>query len=299
MTYLFLLFLLFDLNSFFDEIEKNIILNSDYFSEFIIFEDLSFLGKHFSSDIRMIKKNDKIYLVKQLENDWHYEIEKDYIVTVLCNYLTYKNFIQGIEFSEVFYIPSYVQSSIKKYINKAALVISYHANSSHMSFDESFHLQLKTDVPKRNFDDSEKGLSIKVLNSIGLDPRYLFLVALDTFFCNSDRHNENILSNLNRSIILPIDQGLCYQIPAVGLEIINSIKNNNFNDKYKYIFSDYFKYIKNFNDIFPQKLLITWFIDFIDKYITKEDKEKRIPFFVIKNNIKIHYFFIDYLLKNI
>lgn len=238
MFYKFLLFLLFSCSSFFDAIEKNVITESYFFDEFIIIDNADFLGRHFSSDLYLIEDGQAKYVVKQMQEDYHYEIEKDYIVTLLGNLFIQESNIQGVRFSNVFYIPAFIESPIKKYKNKAALVIEYHEESSFVSIKKQ--LQLKTDLPKKKYDESQKGLSKDILRAMNDDERCIFIIAFDTFFCNFDRHNENILYDPYYKDFILIDQGVCYNIPIIGLEVINSLQKNHLFQENALVLEKYF-----------------------------------------------------------
>lgn len=283
--------------TFFDQIEKRIVKDKDFFAEGIIKNDYNFLlGEHYSSDLYIIENKNRLYLVKQNDGDFHFELEKDFIITIIAEELRKKFFIKNMQFCYVWYIPAFVHSVIKKNIEGAALVISLCDKCSFL--DYQWTLQLKTDLPyaKKALTDNQKGLTVRVLDTMEQDDRFIFLVALDTFFANFDRHNENILC-LDNGVIVPIDQGGCYQINALAIDIINSIEKLHNNYKYKKVLEKYYYYIDNFYNIFQEKDAIQCIKKMTELYDSVQ-MEKRIPLATMINNIRVHYFFINYLLKN-
>lgn len=171
---------------------------------------------------------------------------------IIAEELRKKFFIENMQFCDVRYIPAFVHSVIKKNIEGAALVISLSDKCSF--FDYQWTLQLKTDLPyaKKALTHDQKGVTLRFLDTMELDDRFIFLVALDTFFANFDRHNENILC-LDNGVIVPIDQGGCYQINALGLDIINSIEKLHNNYQYKKVLEKYYYYIDNYYNIFKRR----------------------------------------------
>ena len=283
--------------AFFDEIEKRIVYDKDFFAKATINNDYNFLlGEHYSSELYIIQNNDGLYLVKQNDGDFNFELEKDFIITIMAEECRKKLAIKNIRFCDVWYIPPSVPSVIKKNTTGAALVISFCDKCSFLDCQST--LQLKTDLPyaKKALTDDQKGLTIRVLDTMKQDERFIFLVALDTFFANFDRHNENILC-FDNGMIVPIDQGGCYQINVLGLDIINSVQKLHNNNEYKEVLKKYYHYIDYFRAIFKEKEVIQC-IKKMTEFYNSTQMQKRIPAVIMINNIRVHYFFIDCLLKN-
>lgn len=215
---------------------------------------------------------------------------------MLTNILIDKSKISKILIPKVYYIPSDIQSSIKKYQDQPAIIMTYFDNSY---FNESVDLEMiiENQFLNQPYVDAE-GLTDKHLDFFVLDSRYVFIVALDIFFCNTDRHARNLLFNQNNNLIL-IDHGDCFRYPTLGDKIINFLTfNQSLSTRKKALCDLLIKYINFFNSIISESSIQSSLHNFFEKYISKEIQKKRIKLSKLFANVDEYYRKINFLLQN-
>jgi hypothetical protein len=280
-----------------DLLEKNIILDVNYFKEFVISGfDKPPLVANPNSVVYLIKKNDIVFFVKQMKDDFSYETEIDYAVSMFIDYLIDKLKISRILIPKVYYIPSYVKSSIKKYQNEAAVVMTYFDNS-HLNREVDLEMEINNPF-KWGPEVTEEGLTHKHFDFFLLDARYIFIVALDIFFDNADRTVRNLLFDQENNIIM-IDHGDCFRHPILGEKIINFlILNQSLSRRKKALCDRLIKYINFFNSIISESSIQSSLHNFFEKYISKEIQKERIKLSKLFANVDEYNRKINFLLQN-
>jgi hypothetical protein len=313
MKFYFILFNFIHLLSSLDLLDKNIILDVNYFKEFVISEDFNYFKEFVISDfdehgpinnplsiLYLIKKNDTVFLVKQMKNDFYYDIERDYGVSMFIDYLIDKLKISHILIPKVYYIPSHVKSSIKKYENEAAIVMTYFDNCY---FNEEVILEMQINNIRKNGPEvTEEGLTNRHFDFFLLDVRYIFIVALDIFFGNIDRHENNLLFDKKNNIIM-IDHGDCFRHPVLGEKIINFLKLKESLDKNKKsLLTSLIGHIYYFKSIFSSSDVQKPLYNFFEKHFKNHQElyqlGNRMELSKLFANIDEHYQKIDFLLDN-
>ncbi|MCA9460336.1 MAG: hypothetical protein KC550_07355, partial [Nanoarchaeota archaeon] len=181
-----------------------------------------------------------------------------------------------------------IYSKLKKNQHRAALVIPYYKSQQY-----SQNLQILVDK-KIILDDQIKGLTNILLTHMA-DQNNFLIISLDTFFSNPDRNIGNILQ-FNEKIVC-IDHGDCYADIGLGLEIIKSIKRNIIgNPQWQKCFSKYQNILREYLHKMPESSIIECLI-FICSLVPKEEQIKRTKLAYIINDIKIHYFFLEYIVN--
>jgi hypothetical protein len=263
---------------FFEELEKNIILDANYYNEFIILDCNSnrLIDKE-EHQVYLIKNNSTVFLVKQFKEDYYYEIERDYIVSTISRHVIA------------------VSSSIKKFSDQSALVMKFYQDvnfNGHLDFE----MQIANEFLKST-ECEQQGLTQRHLDISQADVRYSFLLAIDTFFCNTDRHPKNLLFGKDNTIIL-IDHGDCFRYVSLGEEIIKFLAVKKINKQEDISLLLYLDFIRFFNNFIKEEQISFLWSAFFEKYISYKIKTECMPLHIILKNIKIHYNFINIICNN-
>lgn len=272
-----------------------------YFKDYDINEEIVIpVKENGANDLYIIKNkyNGSLLVVKQSKDmDFYYELEKDFIFSNLYK-IFLLNISNDVEDWVVHYIPPYVLSKVKKNNNNAAIVMPYYSPSN-VFCNDNCDIQIRIDIFQCLVREKDKGFSTDLLDIILKHEDLFYIVALDVFFCNSDRSPENLFYFFDSSKKVCIDCADCFFLGnlVMGLEIINSIKRLSSDEKllYSNILKKLQAQLHFFYDNCNKSVLINLFKK-LRSFYNASDIAIKSSLLNIINIINIHYFFLEYII---